>query len=605
MRGYNAASANTPRKRGQADADGLGTYRDGELARRLLAYLRPYRWPLIGALVTLPLVSGLSLLQPHLIQVAIDNHFVPRQLDGFGVIALVFLGTIVGEFCLRFAQTWLTQLAGERALRDLRSAVFDHMQRLRVSFFQRNPTGRLMTRLTSDVDAIQEAISSGVVTIIGDVITLSAIVVILLLKSPTLALVTFAVVPVLWAVTALFRYLLREAYRRSRTALARLNSHLQESVTGMTVIQLFAHEERSRDEYRRINRDYLRSAFSFVRWDAMLYAMVEMIGSITIALIIWYGAGESTRDLITLGVLVAFIEYAQKFFVPIRDLSQKYATIQGAMASAERLLQLLDRDELIPEDDDALPITELRDGIEFRGVWFAYHDEQWVLRDISFRIGAGERVALVGHTGAGKSTLHGLLTRMYDVQRGAILIDGVDIRRYRVADLRRLFAVVLQDGFLFTGDLRSNVVLGDPTVDDAQIRRAASIVELDRVLDRHPDGLDHRIRERGSNLSAGERQLVCFARALAHRPRILILDEATANIDTETEALIQAAIERMLVRQTSLVVAHRLSTIQRCDRIVVLHHGELAEQGTHQELMQQGGLYHKLVRLQYATVAAE
>lgn len=589
-------------KRGSIDADSFGTVSDIDLARRMFGFLKPYKWTFIAALVLLPIVSILGLVQPQILQVAVDDYFVPKNLEGFGWLALLMLVVILGEFAARFGQGVLTQIAGEKALRDLRVEVFSHLNRLSISYFHRNPIGRLMARLTSDVDAISEALSSGMFTIITDSVTLLGIVIILLVKDWKLALVTFTVVPLLLVITSVFRRLLRSAYREARVTLAQLNSYLEESATGMAVIQFFVHEERSRREYDEVNQRYLKAAYRFVGWDSSLYALVEMISSIAIALIIWFGAGQAAQDLVSLGVLIAFIEYARKFFIPIRDLSQKYTTVQSAFASAERIVHLLDIDETMPEDDDALPITELKEGIEFRNVWFAYLEENWVLRDVSFSLKKGEKIALVGHTGAGKSTIHALLTRMYDVQRGEILIDGIDIRRYKVHDVRRLFSVVLQDGFLFRGSVRDNITLEQESIDDSDIQHAGDVVGLDRVLRRYEAGIEHEVRERGQNLSSGECQIVCFARALANRPQILILDEATANVDTETERMIQDAVERMLDEQTSIVVAHRLSTIQHADRILVLHRGELVETGSHQDLLEEDGLYARLVRLNYASI---
>ncbi len=577
----------------------LAQVADATLAKRLWGFVAPYKGLVVMSLLLLPAASALTLVQPYLIQRVIDDHLVPGELAGLGWKILAFAGCLVGEYILLFAQFYVMQLAGQRALRDLRCTVFQHLQRLSVGYFHRNPVGRLMTRLTTDIDSLQEALSSGVVTIIGDVLTLSAIVVILLVKSTRLALVTFAVVPVLVLLTFVFRVLMRRAYRILRVKIARLNAFLQEAVTGMRIIQVFRREERARADYDGINREHRDAAFDSIKYDATLYAVVETLSSIAVAGIIWFGAGQTLQGLVTLGVLVAFIEYVQKFFVPIRELSQKYTLIQSAMAAAERLFQILDTRDTTPIAATAKPISELRDAIRFENVSFSYDGETPILRDVSFTVRRGEKVAIVGHTGAGKTTITSLLTRLYDVDEGRITIDGTDIRDFDLRDLRRLFALVLQDVFLFSGDLRRNIALRADEIPDGRSDQAARTVGLDRVLARHKDGLDQEVKERGANLSAGERQLVAFARALAHRPEILVLDEATANVDTETEAVVQKAVDCLVDRQTSVVIAHRLSTVQRVDRIVVMHHGEVAEVGSHAELMAAGGLYRTLVRLQY------
>ncbi len=579
----------------------LGHYSDRQILLRLWGFMRPYRLMFLICLLMLPLLSGFSLMQPWLLQIAIDDHLVPRNPDGIGWVAFLFGATILGRALLGFLQFYLMQLAGQRALRDLRDQLFSHVQGLSTSFFKRNPIGRLMARMTTDVESLQEALSSGIVTMVGDIITLVAIVVILLYKNWQLALVSFTVVPILLICTAIFRHLLRMAFREVRVKIARLYAHLQESVTGISVIQLFVRENVSAREYSEINDDYRHANIRSIRYDAMLYAIVETVGSVTLGCIIWYGSGQALSGVVTLGVLVAFIEYMQKFFVPIRDLAQKYNLLQSAIASSERVFQLLDTDERLPVAENPKPLPTEPFTIEFRDVWFAYTEDNWILRGVSFTIKPGEKVAVVGHTGAGKSTIIALLTRLYDVNKGQILINGTDIREFDLNLYRRSFAVVLQDVFLFQGTIQDNLALNNQNVSLDEIQSASQTVHAHDMIMRLPDGYQHQISERGSNLSAGEKQLLAFARALVCKPEVLILDEATANVDTDTEALLQEAVEILMTHQTSLVIAHRLSTIQKSDRILVLHRGEVIESGSHDQLLAKNGHYGMLYRLQYSS----
>ena len=573
--------------------------RDRHLLIRMWRFVAPYKMQLVIALLLMPLSSAMVLLQPHLLQLAIDDHLAVGVLDGLDSIVFIFLVAILVRFAAEGAQFYLLQWVGLRALADMRVALFRHVTRLKLGFFHKNPVGRLMTRLTTDVDSLQDAVSGGMITIAADIFMLVAIVVILLVKSWSLALVTFLCVPLLFGLSVLFRILLRRTFQVIRVKIARLNAYLQEAVSGMTIIQLFNREEESCREFGEINRDHRDAQFAQIRWDSMLYAVVEALGSVAVALVIWYGSGRTLEGVVSLGVLVAFVEYTQKFFIPIRDLSQKYALYQSAMASAERTFGLLDTDEILPAPRRTVDVTRFRHEIEFRDVWFAYTEDNWVLRGVSFSVARGERVALVGHTGAGKSTIINLLTRTYDVAKGEILIDGIDIRDWNLAVLRRNFGVVLQDPFLFSGDVAGNIDLGDATIGAAQIETAARAVHVVDFTRRHGKGLDLEVSERGGNLSTGEKQLVAFARALARDPEVLILDEATANVDTETEALVQDAVSVLLRDRTSVVVAHRLSTIREVDKILVLHKGALVEQGTHSDLLKRGGLYAKLHRLQH------
>ena len=589
----------------------LGQMSEREIMLRLWKYMRPYSKTFFICLLFLPLISGLSLIQPHLLQIAIDDYLVPGKSEGMTWIFVAFASAIVLQAGAYYLQIYLMQLAGQNALRDLRQDLFEHVQGRAIRFFNRHPIGRLMARMTTDIESLQEAVSSGLVTMIGDLFTLTLIVIILFSKSWKLTLISFAVVPFLIILASIFRYFLSKAFREIRVRIARLYSYLQESITGMSVIQLFVRESVSAKEYEDINASFRASNFDSIRYDALLYSVVEMVGSVTIGVIIWYGTGQVLQDAVTLGALVAFIEYMQKFFVPIRDLAQKYNLFLSAVASSERIFVLLDDDDSLENGDQEMPMAgESGYSLAFENVSFAYlsqedeaseEDKDWIIRDLSFKVNPGEKIALVGHTGAGKTTLIRLALRLYDPTKGRITINGIDIKTLDINAYRKAFAVVLQDVFLFTGSVKENIRLWSPDISDAQVIASAKDVYAHRLIEGFSDGYDHKISERGKNLSAGERQLIAFARALAHTPEILILDEATANVDTETEALIQNAVEKMLTRQTSLVIAHRLSTIQNADRILVLHKGELLQEGPHEELVKQEGHYQMLYKLQYAT----
>jgi len=573
---------------------------DLQLMRRLWGFMAPYKWTFALSILLLPVISGLALVQPYILQLVIDDHLMKQSFEGLPWLVGAFFGAIVGRALVQYLQFYVMQRAGQRALFDLRQRVFSHVQSLSVSFFHKNPVGRLMTRMTTDVDSLQEALSSGMVTMVGDIFTLCAIVVILLVKNWQLALVAFTVVPPLVLLTALFRFFMRKAYRQIRVKIARLYAHLQESIIGMGVIQTFVREHVSAAEYEAIAEDYRAANIKSIRYDAMLYAVVEAVGSITVGAIIWYGSGQVLDGIVTIGVLIAFIEYMQKFFVPIRDLAQKYNLLQSAMASSERIFDLLDTREQIEHEPPMTPFPSGPLRIEFEDVWFRYNPDEWILKGVSFTIEPGDKVALVGHTGAGKSTIMNLLLRLHDVTEGRILVNGEDVRELPVRQWRDVFSVVLQDAFLFRGSIEANISLGDPERAMEDVRAAAKSVRAHELIERYEAGYAHEVRERGANLSSGERQLISFARALAHHPQVLLLDEATANVDTETEALIQEALDVLIAQQTSLMIAHRLSTIRQADRILVLHRGELLEEGSHEELLAEDGHYATLYKLQYS-----
>ncbi len=635
------------------EEDILGKAYDSRLMKRLLRYLRPYTWQVGLALVAIVLKAGTDVLGPYLTKVAIDRYLVrtpgatsalwkwlsPRPLTGIAQIAGLYVGMLVFGFLLDFVQTYYMQWTGQKVMFDLRSQIFRHLQRMHIGFYDKNPVGRLVTRVTTDVDALNDMFTSGVVAIFEDIFVLAGILAIMLNMNWRLALITFAVLPFIAVGTKIFRDKVRDSYRRIRTAIARINSYLQEHVSGMVVLQLFNREKRAYRKFSEVNAVHMEAFKDAIMAHAVYYPVVEVLSSIAIASVIWFGGNNVIRGITTIGVLAAFMQYAQRFFRPIQDLSEKYNILQSAMAASERVFKLLDT----PVDITSPAQTRMPDGagrIRFEHVWFAYgtgHVEaglrpawagsfdpaqdrlrpvpgqnlvptqpvaeqkelDWVLRDVSFTIEPGDTVAIVGHTGAGKTTIISLLMRFYDVQRGAITMDGVDIKEMDLPALRRRFGVVLQDPFLFTGTVEGNIRLGTEWIEDQDVAKAAEDVNLTDFIRGLPAGFKEEVRERGSTLSTGQKQLISFARALAHQPKILVLDEATSSVDTETEFRVRDALARMVEGRTSIIIAHRLSTIQRADKIIVMHKGQVREMGTHQELLAQRGIYYKLYQLQY------
>lgn len=581
----------------------LGRAYDARLMRRLWPFVRPHsRW-FVLSLVLMPISTLASLAQPYLIKVAIDTHIVPQALEGIGLVLAAFMGAIAIEFASRFVLLYGMNLAGQRVVFDLRKVLFAHLQTQDGRFFDRNPVGRLVTRLTSDTEAVSEMFASGIVSIVADFVVLAGIVVALWVISPKLALVAYAVLPPLALVTVFFRSRMRETFRSIRVLVARLNTYLQEHILGMNVVQLFGREGRNFNTFRDINAEHFKAQHQSNIYDAFFYTSVDTFSSITLALLVWYGGGQILKGALTFGVLVAFFEYVQRFFFPIRDLSAKFTIMQQAMAALERTFGLLDSKPTVAQPTSSSPAPARPKGQEcevaFEGVWFSYDgEEEWVLKDLTFKAAPGETIAIVGATGAGKTTIIKLLERFYEAQQGKILIDGVETRSLPLEELRRRIGLVLQDVFLFAGTVEGNVRLGEDLPPMA-VASAVEVSKAGRFVHSHPEGLKMPVAERGRNLSAGQRQLVAFARALAFDRPILVLDEATSSVDTETEALIQEALQVLMRGRTAIVIAHRLSTIQGADRILVLHKGRLREEGTHQELLARRGLYWTLYQLQY------
>jgi ATP-binding cassette subfamily B protein len=584
------------------DEEVLGKAYDGRLMRRLLGYLWPYRAHVALALAATVVHSVLQLAPPYLTKVVIDSYIPAGDLSGLGTIAALYFTTLVASFTLEYLQTWTMQLTGQRIMFDLRMQVFSHLQRLDLRFYDRNPVGRLMTRVTTDVDVLNELFTSGVVAGLGDVFTLAGIMVVLVWMDWRLALVAFSVLPLILLVAQWFRRNVRESYRTVRAWIARINAFLQERITGVGTVQLFRREARDFAAFDEIDRAHRDANVQSIFYYAVFYPAVELVSALAASLILWYGGGRVMEDALTLGSLVAFLQYSQRFFRPISDMSEKFNVLQGAMASSERLFALLDTPVEIGGEQDTrrTPTAPAAPGtIAFENVTFAYVEGEPVLKNVSFTVEPGQRVAIVGATGSGKTTIVSLLLRFYDIQQGRITLDGVDIRELDLGALRAMFGLVLQDVHLFSGTIAANVRLGHSEISDERIRQALTAVHADRFVDRMPAGLDTPVAERGATLSVGQKQLLSFARALAFDPPVLILDEATSSVDTETEFLIRDALKVIMRGRTTIAIAHRLSTIQDMDRILVLHKGELRESGTHQELLAERGIYHRLYQLQF------
>jgi ATP-binding cassette subfamily B multidrug efflux pump len=596
------------------EEEALGKAYDSRLMRRLLQYMKPYKWRVVLALILVAVVTPLELAPPLIFRKAIDSYFTPAlnhvipeasAWSGIGWLSVILLGVLIFDFLAQYAQLRIMQRVGQQTMYDMRGEIFGHMQRLPMSYFDRNPVGRLVTRVTTDVDALNDLFAAGVVTMINDFFLLVVMAGVLFKIDRRLALDTLAVLPGILIVTMIFRKYVRDANRRIRTAIARINAFLQEYISGMSVVQLFNRERKAMDEFEKRNRDNMLAWRDAILAYALFYPAVEFLSFATIALIFWSGGNRILHGALSLGVLTAFTMFAQRFFRPIQDLSEKFNILQSAMAASERIFKLLDEPVLVESDPNAIPLDHPRGEIEFRNVWFSYRnvpepaEEDWVLRDVSFRVNPGQTIAIVGHTGAGKTTLISLLLRFYDVQRGQILLDGKDIRTIQLQDLRRQFGIVLQDPFLFTGTIETNICLGTPGITRSTVESAVDEIGLGDFVRSLPEGVGASVNERGSTLSVGQRQLINFARALAHNPRFLILDEATSSVDTKTELLIREALGRLLSGRTALVIAHRLSTIQHADRILVFHKGRLREQGAHQQLLAERGIYYRLYQLQY------
>ena len=581
------------------EEDDIGKVYDRVLMKRLIAYLKPYTLQLL-LIAFLMVGRTLSFLAgPFLMQIAIDRYIVPGELQGLSMIAAFLVFGLIGEFVFSYFEEYRMLMIGQNVMHDLRQTLFSHLQRLDVQYFDKNPVGRLMTRVMGDVQVLNELFTSGVITVFSNILVILGIMVAMLLYNWKVAIVTFSVLPIIFGATLVYQIYSRRAFREQRKQYARINAFLQENIVGMTTMKLFTQERRSYLRFNERNRRYLAANLRSIFYFSIFHPLIEVTASLATAVIIWYGGGQIVQGALTFGVLVAFMRYAERFFWPIRELSEKYTIFQNAMASSERIFQLLDTEPSVVSTADKTGEETLKGEIEFRNVWFAYNDEDYVLRDVSFKVKPGEKVALVGHTGAGKTSIINLLCRFYEINKGQILIDGVDLRKMNLEELRSAISIVQQNIFLFSDSIERNISLGDTSISSEQVARASKDVHLDRFVQKMPDVYGTEIKEDGGGLSVGQKQLVAFARALASDPSILILDEATSSVDTETEILIEDALSRLMENRTSVVIAHRLSTIQNADKIIVMHRGEIRETGTHNELLQKEGIYYRLYQLQY------
>lgn len=583
----------------KSEEDVLTKKVDPQIMKRLLSFFKPY-WKYIAIATFLTItISALAALRPRLTPIAIDDKIINHDLPGLQFIILIMFATLVVQGIIQYIMTYLTSWIGQKIIYDLRKRIFEHIMTLDLKFFDRNPIGRIVTRVTGDVEVLFEVFSSGLVTAFGDIFLIIWILYFMFDLDATLALVTLSVLPVLIYGTSIFRRKVRDSYRRIRILIAKLNSYIQEHITGITIVQYFSKEERTTQDFEVINREHTEQNKKSVFYYAVFFPVVELIGAVSAGLIIWYGGGQVVQNAVTVGVLISFIQFTEMFFRPIRDLSEKYNILQTAMASSERIFALLDEKPEITDPQIPESPGEIKGRIEFKNVWFAYNNEDYVLKNVSFVINAGEKVAFVGATGAGKTTIINLLSRFYEINKGQITFDGIDIRKMNLDDLRNNIGIVLQDVFLFSGDIRSNITLNNSDIENKAVDDAVKNTGLNGFINSLPDKLSHKVNERGSTLSVGQKQLISFARALAYDPKILVLDEATSSVDTNTEILIQNAIQILIEGRTSIIIAHRLSTIQNCDKIIVMHKGEVKEMGTHMELLNVGGLYYRLYQLQY------